>query len=170
MGVRFEVFGGVRAFSAAGAVPLRPQVARVLGILLAEPATPVSVERIVDRLWRADPPITATKVVHVSVGRLRRALEDHGAGASLLRTTTAGYVLEAGAHDLDEYQSARARVEALRHRRPDEALIAANDAHHAWRGRPWGEDADAEWIADRVRALEEDHRTLVETWADLLLE
>jgi DNA-binding SARP family transcriptional activator len=102
----FEVLGGVRAIGPDGPLDLQPQVRRVLGILLADRDAPVPVERLIDRLWGDHPPATAGKVVHVSLGRLRAALEPglaRGADSSLIVTAADGYALKAGALDLDAY-------------------------------------------------------------------
>ena len=129
------------------------------------------VERVVDRMWRDAPPASAAKIVHIAVGRLRTALDGADPGsADLLRTTAAGYVLAAAPDDLAEYEDACTRVERLRSTRPDDALAALAEAFAAWAGRPWGDEADADWLRDRVGAIEEQHRDLEETWADLMLE
>ena len=130
------------------------------------------VERIVDRLWGDDPPPTARKIVHVSIGRLRSALEPSMARAvdsTVVVTAPDGYIVQAGELDLDRYEDQRRRAEELASTRPDAALDAATRARELWRGRPWGEQADEPWLAANVHELEERHRSLEEMWADLTL-
>ena len=173
MGRMFEVLGGVRAVGPEGPLELQPQVRRLLGVLLADRGLPVPVERIVDRLWGDDAPPTATKIVHISIGRLRAALEPgltRTADSRVVLTAADGYAIRAGSLDVDAYEDARRRADGLASAHPEAALEAATQARALWRGRPWGAQADDPWLQAHVTALEERHRALEELWGDLALQ
>jgi DNA-binding SARP family transcriptional activator/predicted ATPase len=169
MTVRLEVFGGARIVAPDGPVALSGQVTALLGVLLADAGRPIAIDRIQDRLWADAPPATATKIVHIGVSKLRRALEAAGTGADLLRTVAEGYVLDAGPADLDEWQEAATGAERLAATEPEPALEAAARACSVWRGRPWGSQGDDEWLRPTVRSLEARQRELEELRGDLLL-
>ncbi len=175
MTVRFEVFGGARVVDSNGPIALPRQVTTLLGALLADAGRPVSVERIIDRIWGEAPPATAPKIVHIGIGKLRRALaqinaeagEDSAAGA--LKTVTDGYLLDAVAVDLEEWRNAAADAERLGINDAASAFDAATSACRLWRGRPWGSQADDGWLQTSVRALEARQREIEELRSDLVL-
>ena len=111
--------------------------AALLTLLLLDAGRPLSVERIVDRLWPDDPPASARKIVQNSVSRLRRAL-----GEERLETRGHAYVLHAEADEIDA-----ARFERL------VAEGRGADALHLWRGPP---SLDAERFEElHLTALEQ---------------
>lgn len=172
MGIGFSVFGGVAAAGTDGPAELQPQVRRLLGVLLADRGRTVPLARIVDRLWAERPPASATKIVHISVGRLRAALEPglaRAADSAVVVTVPDGYLLRADAVDLDRYLEELERAERLADTDPDDAREAAARALALWTGPPWGAQADEAWLRPVVTALEERHRALEELWADLEL-
>jgi DNA-binding SARP family transcriptional activator len=164
----FRVLGGVAVELDDGDLPLSGQVRMLLGILLAGRGQLVPIDVIIDRLWTGTPPRTATKVVHVVVGRLRRSLDDAGLGPCI--TTVGGaYRIDPDATDLDEYLGAVAAADSSEP--PDEAgaLAELERALALWRGRPWGDQADEDWLRPTVDSLVEQHRQVEERWADLAL-
>jgi DNA-binding SARP family transcriptional activator len=174
MDVRLEVFGGVRVVGPDGVFPLSPQVTRLLAVLLAEAGRVVTTERIIERVWPTDAPVTATKVVHVGIGKLRRvfgtsAQTADAAPGVVLRTVVDGYVLDARAADLDEWSDAVATSERLATADPVAALAAVDRACMQWRDRPWGGLADEPWLEQSVRALELQRLELEEVRSDLVL-
>jgi DNA-binding SARP family transcriptional activator len=167
------VLGGVAVTVDGVDLALSGQAQRVVGILLAERERPVSTDLFVERLWPHDPPATAAKIVHVLIGRLRKALEpglERAAEATVIRKVGRGYQLTSGVTDLDRYLELADAAAAERSARPTEALLLATSALDTWTGRPWGAQADELWLVDRVAALEEAHRRTEELWADLALE
>ena len=82
------------------------QPQRLLGVLIAERDRVVSTDLLVERLWPDRAPATAAKVVHVLIGRLRRALEPElvrAAESQVIRKAGGGYALSTGPTDLDRY-------------------------------------------------------------------
>lgn len=80
----------------------------LLALLLLHANELLSVERIIDELWQQSPPRSVAATLQMYVSALRRALRpEHGAAGKsprrhpVLRTEASGYVLRAGAGELD---------------------------------------------------------------------
>ena len=117
----------------------------------------MSLARAVDELW-ADPPATAPKMIQMYVSGLRRAL-----GADSIRTTRAGYALDANGADVDvrRFRSLRETAE----REPALAASVLSEALELWQGEPLS-DLVGEPFADRERARLEDERLDAEEDSD----
>jgi ABC-type oligopeptide transport system substrate-binding subunit/DNA-binding SARP family transcriptional activator len=100
----------------------------VLAVLLAHANQPVSTDRLVNEVWGADAPPTATKTAQVYISRLRRTLGDDS-----LETTAGGYVLQvaSGAVDADDAERLRERA---RDAGPREAGTLLREGLALWRG------------------------------------
>ena len=71
----FRVLGPLEVVGDQGAVALAQGKARVaLGVLLIHANEVVATDRLIDDIWGAQPPATATKSVHVYISQLRRGL------------------------------------------------------------------------------------------------
>jgi predicted ATPase/DNA-binding SARP family transcriptional activator len=106
----------------------------LLGLLVVEAGTVVSVDRMIYELWGDEPPPTAVRTVRSYISRLRRALERDG----LLRTRRPGYLLAASPVEID---AARFETLADQARRalgsnPAEAARVAGEGLDLWRGPP----------------------------------
>ncbi len=102
----FTFSAGYASRSTVSTSALSGQPQRLLGVLLAERDRVVSTDLLVERLWPDEAPATASKVVHVLVGRLRRALEPELTRASdsrVIRKASGGYGSSTGPTDLDRY-------------------------------------------------------------------
>jgi YVTN family beta-propeller protein len=107
----------------------------LLALLLLHPNEVVSTDRLLDELWREQPPESGPKAVQVLVSQLRKALQDSGGDGALV-TQAPGYVMRVGDGELD-----RERFESL----VEQASAEANDETRAtllrealgiWRGPP----------------------------------
>ena len=147
--MRFQLLGPVQASDGGRSLDLGPRKQRALLALLLLEDRPVSLARAVDELW-ADPPATAPKMVQMYVSGLRRAL-----GADSIRTTRAGYELDANGADVDvrRFRSLRETAE----REPALAASVLREALELWQGEPLS-DLVGEPFADRERARLEDER------------
>lgn len=79
----------------------------VLAMLVASHARPVPTERLVDQLWRGEPPATADASLQVVISQLRGVLEPRRARrapAVHLVTSAAGYVLRADPEAVDVWR------------------------------------------------------------------
>ncbi|MEU8821851.1 BTAD domain-containing putative transcriptional regulator [Actinoplanes sp. NPDC048796] len=136
--VRFAVLGPVRVWR--GDQELDPgsrQQRLVLALLLARAGEPVGLGEFVAMLWGERPPRSATNIVHLYLGRLRRMLEPGlrpRAPGRWLAGDASGYRLMAGVEQLDLL---RFRVLVERGRSagdPAEALASFAEALHLSRG------------------------------------
>lgn len=128
--VDFRVLGPVEVVRDGVSVVLGgPKLRAVLAFLVLNAGLRVSGARISEELWGDDPPPTAQSSLHVHLSKLRKALP------SRLRTTPAGYVLEAEPAEVDALRFERA-LNAVRRR--DDDTGATSDALRAalaiWRG------------------------------------
>jgi DNA-binding SARP family transcriptional activator len=75
-----QLLGPVEATLDGRPIPLGATKQRaVVAMLALQPNATVSVDRLVDGLWREDPPVTAPKMVQLYVSQLRRLLGGNGA-------------------------------------------------------------------------------------------
>src|SRR5262249_27509872 len=87
VGLAVHVLGQIEARRDGERVELGgPKQRGVLGLLALEPNRVVSVDRLVDALWRDEPPNSAEATVQSYVSRLRKAL-----GADAIESAGAGY-------------------------------------------------------------------------------
>ena len=73
-------------------VKLGPTEFRLLATFLEKPSRVFSREQLLDRVWGRDVYVD-TRTVDVHVGRLRKALTEHGGGDPLRTVRGAGYAL-----------------------------------------------------------------------------
>jgi DNA-binding SARP family transcriptional activator/WD40 repeat protein len=127
-----------------------PQQRRLLGALLVQRDRVVSIDRLVEVLWRDTAPQGAARSTMTYVSRLRACLGD---GA--IATLGAGYRLERSAAtcDADDFE---ALIAAAEHSLPDRAVECYEAALALWRGDPLGDVGDDWWAlaeATRLREL-----------------
>jgi basic membrane lipoprotein Med (substrate-binding protein (PBP1-ABC) superfamily)/DNA-binding SARP family transcriptional activator len=159
--VRFEVLGPLRVtapVAPGGATRSRterplggPKQRLVIALLLAEPNSTVSVERLIDGIWGETPPETARHTLQSYVSELRKALGE------MIERDGSGYVIRVDRTSLDALEledrvsEARLRLE----HEPDAAAMELEAALALWRGRPFEDHPDhASLQAEAVR-LEE---------------
>jgi DNA-binding SARP family transcriptional activator/predicted ATPase len=155
-----------RAYSVGG-----PQAERLVGMLVTNLGSPVTVAELEDALWPEGAPPTATTAVRMQVRRLRTRLASLGVGREAIATAARGYRL---AVDPDEVDVARFRAEiaeatAYQTADPEAAMRLLDAALGRWRGEPFGDHADEEWARVEAAALRELHRRAEEAWADAAL-
>jgi DNA-binding SARP family transcriptional activator len=158
---RFRLLGRLSVTDAAGGDPVElgsPKQRAVLAVLLLERGRVVSTDRLVDAVWRDDPPAAATASLQAYVSNLRRALRGPGGGPSPIVRRPPGYAIEVPAADLDVVRVAEA-VDAARAAVAAErwavALGAAEAALTLDRGPLLADHADEPWVrADAARLAE----------------
>jgi len=101
--MEFSVLGPLRARANGVVLPLRgPREQKILAMLLLHAGQVVSLERLVETLWDAEPPATAATQVRNRISELRRAWSAELASREeLLATEAGGYVLRLADHELD---------------------------------------------------------------------
>ena len=159
--VRFEVLGPLRVVAPVGTGggtqpgpdrPLGgPKQRLVVALLLAEPNTTVSVERLIDGLWGESPPESARHTLQSYVSELRKTLGD------VIERDGQGYAIRVDRNALDALEledrlsEARARLD----REPEVAVAELDAALALWRGRPFEDHPDHPSLQAEAVRLEE---------------
>lgn len=165
--VEIRVLGPVRVLIDDVEVDLGGRLRRaVLARLAAAQGQIVSVDRLLEDLWRGEPPPRATATLQAHVSHLRRVLEPDRAPrspATLLVSEAPGYGLRAGdGLDVVAVTDLAARAgEAETRDDPVAARGLLGRALAAWHGPALGEFADENWAAPVVARLDALHADLV---------
>lgn len=187
VGVDFRVLGPVQVWDQQDQLHIgAPRTRTVLALLLAMAGELVSVDRIVDELWPADPPGDARLLAQGYVSRLRRAFRagiEGGQGSDRIVTRKPGYVLVVEEQELDvqRFSGLVAQARSARiARRLSRTVTLFRRAQEEWRGTPYADvdrtpslAAEATRLEElRLQALEEqfDTELAVENKHDLVPE
>ncbi len=132
----WRVLGPLEVRTASGWTGLSaPKWRAVLAALLAEASRVVPAERLVDELWRDDPPTGARKLVSGYVSQIRRLTGDPD--GRVLRTVAPGYQLAAAPSEIDagrfEHLLGAGRQE-LKAEAAERAAEIIGEALALWRG------------------------------------
>ncbi|WP_155352726.1 BTAD domain-containing putative transcriptional regulator [Acrocarpospora macrocephala] len=156
--VLLRVLGPFDARVGDRSVPLGgPRQRAVLALLVAMRGDVVSVDRMIEDLWRGEPPAKATASLQSYVANLRRLLEPDRpprAPAEVIVSAAPGYAirLDPDAVDAWRFERLAERARTLSERDPAAARKALGEALGLWRGEAFAEVADEEWaIAESVR-------------------
>jgi DNA-binding SARP family transcriptional activator len=146
----FRILGPLEVRSEDGPIALGgPRQRALLAALLLRAGRVVPIEQLVDELYGAEPPKTATTSIQNAVVALRKAL-----GPDVLVTRPPGYLLAVTPDQVDarrfEQLLADARAASGDERR---ALLARG--LDLWRGPPLAEFAFEEWAQTEARRLDE---------------
>src|SRR5689334_4484453 len=146
----------------------------VLALLLMERGRVASVDRMIDQLWRGEPPPRAIASLQAYVSNLRRILEPgraRRAQARILVSAPPGYAVRLPDEAVDAWRFesllAAARKEASG--QSERARQQLEQALALWRGPAYAEFADEEWAAAEVARLTEQHLAAQEAWAEVAL-
>nr|ASV46777.1 putative ATPase [uncultured bacterium] len=160
--MRFAVLGPLAVTTDAGEPVTVPgaKVRALLADLLTNRNHVVSADRLIDDLWGDDPPANAPGALQVRVSQLRKALNDAEPGArDLVESRPPGYVLRTTAVDADRFAELASSPDPTR-------LTAALDL---WRGEPYADVADEEYVRAEASRLAEQRLTVHERLADARL-
>ena len=174
--LRFTVLGSFRVDRDGQEIDLGPRLQRaLLAILVLEAGHVVPVDRLVDLLWREEPPAAAIASVQAYVSQLRRVLEPGRPArtpARVLVTQDPGYLLRVGDDQVDalRFQAlARQAHGDLEAGRTAAAAAGLADALALWRGDPLAEFAAEPWAVPAVTRLTEAHDLAAEDRIDAAL-
>ena len=174
--LHFAVLGSFRVDRGGRKVDPGPRLQRaLLAILVVEAGHVVPVDRLIDLLWRDEPPAAAIASVQAYVSQLRRVLEPGRPArvpAQVLVTQDPGYLLRAGEDQVDALRFAALARQAhvdLAGGRPADAAAGLADALALWRGDPLAEFADQPWAVPAVTRLTDAYDLAVEDRIDAWL-
>ncbi len=170
------VLGSIQAGRDGAAIDLGPPRQRaVLARLVAAGGQVVSVDRLVDDLWSADPPPRAQAALQVYVSHLRRLLEPGRpprVPARLLVTAAPGYALRLPTDAVDAwcFEATLRRAAISGDAEPADVLAAVDAALACWSGpAAYAEFAGEPWADRENDRLVEMRSTAFERRAEVLL-
>jgi predicted ATPase/DNA-binding SARP family transcriptional activator len=146
----------------------------LLALLLLHANETLTVERLIDELWGADPPATAARTVQAHVSRLRKALRAEGSNGAddAIVTREHGYQLVMDPERLDAHRFeglvAEGR-EALARAEPENAAAAFEAALSLWRGVALADLAHEEFARREGARLEDQRVAAIEDLNDAKL-
>jgi DNA-binding SARP family transcriptional activator len=147
-----------------------PKQRLLLTVLALAGGHVVSADRLMDELWRSEPPSGGVKTLHYHVSKLRDVLQpDRAPGEEgIIVTRPPGYALIVGADDIDARLFERTVGDARRLLEFDPAQAAARlrEALDAWRGPMPIELLEAPSAGLEARRLEELRLTALEDRID----
>jgi DNA-binding response OmpR family regulator len=170
--IEVRVLGPIELALDGRTVPLPGlKLRRLLGLLATHPGQVVSVDRLADALWEAEPPSGTTATLRVYVSRLRKILAAAGQDGALV-THPSAYQLLLGADAVDavRYDAlAREGHQALRDGRTADACHALGQALAMWRGPAYAELAGSYHVSAEVLRLEESRQETAEDYIEAQL-
>ncbi|MGA4728109.1 ATP-binding protein [Micromonospora taraxaci] len=137
-----------------------PRQRAVLALLLAARGEVVSVGRMIEDLWRGDPPPRAIASLQAYVSHLRRLLEparERRAPARVLVTAPPGYAIRVptDAVDASRFEALLADARAVNAADPGRARRLLVTGLDLWRGPAYAEFVEEPWAQPEVLRLEE---------------
>jgi DNA-binding SARP family transcriptional activator len=160
--MRFGVLGPIAVTTDAGEPVTVPgaKVRALLADLLAHRNQVVSADRLIDDLWADAAPANAIGALQVRVSQLRKALGDAEPGArDLVESRAPGYVLRTTDVDADLFAELASSTDTG----------PLTDALGLWRGEPYADVADAEYVRAEAARLAEARLAVHERLADTRL-
>nr|BFE59030.1 BTAD domain-containing putative transcriptional regulator [Dactylosporangium thailandense] len=160
--MQFGVLGPLAVTTDAGEAVVVPgtKVRVLLADLLLHRNHVVSADRLIDDLWGDDPPANPAGALQVRVSQLRKALNDAEPGArDLVESRAPGYLLRTGAVDADRFGALAGS--------DDVADLTA--ALALWRGEPFADMADEEFVRAEVERLTQQRLAVHERLAEARL-
>jgi DNA-binding SARP family transcriptional activator/tetratricopeptide (TPR) repeat protein len=137
-----------------------PRQRAVLALLLSAGGEVVSVDRMIDDLWRGEAPPRAIASLQAYVSNLRRTLEpgrERRAPARLLVSAPPGYAIRVPPDAVDawRFESLLADARAVHAAEPGRARLLLRAALELWHGGAYAEFAEESWAQPEAARLEE---------------
>ncbi|MET9954377.1 BTAD domain-containing putative transcriptional regulator [Streptomyces sp. NPDC006339] len=156
MPVHFRLLGGIEVLTDGRAVDVGHTRQRcVLAVLLVDVGRPVTVDKLVDRVWADRPPQRARDALYSYLSRLRRALAHAPDTETEIERRSDGYLLRARPETIDIHHF-RTLVSRARAATDDEqAMSLYGRALGLWHGEPFG-SVDGPWFRQLRDALRQE--------------
>jgi DNA-binding SARP family transcriptional activator len=152
--MQFRILGRLEVWDGDDAVALGgPKPRALLALLLLHANEVVSTDRLIDELWRDDPPENAAAALQVNLSRVRKALP-----GDVVATRPPGNVLRVEPHalDLDRFERLVEEGRTLLERGvPGAASDRLGSALSLWRGPPLSDFTYASFAQAAIARLEE---------------
>ncbi|HEY3683697.1 MAG TPA: BTAD domain-containing putative transcriptional regulator [Streptosporangiaceae bacterium] len=135
-----------------------PRQRSVLALLVAARGQVVPVDRMIEDLWRGEPPARALMSLQAYVSNLRRLLEPGRpprTPARLLVSAAPGYALRLPPESVDAWRFEGLLDQARTDTDPRTAQARLAEALELWRGPAFAEVADEPWAAPETARLDE---------------
>ncbi|MGQ4597570.1 BTAD domain-containing putative transcriptional regulator [Nocardia sp. R6R-6] len=172
--VRIRVLGALTAADERGELDLGgPRQRGVLARLLVARGEVVSVDRLIDDLWRGEPPPRALGALQAYVSNLRRLLEPQRpprAPATVLISRAPGYAVRLDTEAVDAWVFGADLDAAARQLDPRARRPALERALARWQGPAYAAYAEESWASTEAARLEELRASAREQLAATLLE
>ncbi|MCK9921281.1 AfsR/SARP family transcriptional regulator [Frankia sp. AgPm24] len=164
--MRYEILGPLRLATENDYSFVRaPKTETLLATLLVRPNEVVSAHQLIDEVWGASAPRSASAGIHVMVSNLRKLLRSERRGSPIV-TRAPGYLLELGADTLDAHEflalASRGHVH-VRRGQYAEAVTCFGSALALWRGPVLGHPPASPMVAWYGTWLAEQRLNCVET-------
>jgi DNA-binding SARP family transcriptional activator len=166
-GVEVRILGPLQVWDADRELVVGgPRTSAVLAMLVLNVNRVVPMDFLVDGLWGPDPPDTATSSIHVSVSRLRKALQGNTSvqpAGGVLRRRRPGYLLELDPNSVDLTRFERLAREGTRAmpEAPGVASARFAQALELWRGPPLSEFTGMPFAQAEIPRLDEARLTVL---------
>lgn len=175
--VRVRVLGALDASLEASGTPGvadlgGPRQRSVLALLLVARGQVVSVDRLVDDLWRGEPPPRAIGALQAYVSHLRRVLEPHRAPrspAAVLMSEPPGYAIRLPIEAVDAWHFESLVRSAAETTDTRYARTILEQAIGMWRGPAYAEFATEPWAEAEAARLDGLRTVARERWCDNVL-
>ncbi|MCO5970978.1 AfsR/SARP family transcriptional regulator [Actinoallomurus soli] len=172
--MRFRVLGPmeVRASDGSPVSVGGPRVRSLLALLLLDAGHVVTVERLIDGLYGAEPPAGAPNALQSQVSRLRRGLGTADGSGDLVEFHPAGYRLAVDPGEVDALRFerlARDGRRALTAGDPSRAAALLREGLDLWRGPALADMAAAPFAEAQAARLEDLRLETFEDYAEALL-
>ena len=134
-----------------------PRQRAVVALLAVARGDVVSVDRLIDDLWRGEPPAKAIGGLQAYVSNLRRTLEPDRrprTPATVLVSKAPGYALRLPADAVDAWRFEAMLRDAGAQPDPHEARATLEAALALWRGPAYAEFSAAEWAVPEAARLD----------------
>lgn len=141
--MRYEILGPLRVVGDDGGRFINSQkIETLLSTLLVREGQLVPTDQLIVEIWGQDPPAKVIASIHVYISQLRKYLCGAGAVRSPIVTRPSGYLLRAGADELDVrsfHHLARIGRAHVKEQRFEQAAESLSAALALWRGPVLGD-------------------------------